>query len=144
MTCEPRWRGGSLPTAADLAFHRRLVAEIRESLRSRRLTLAERLQALIDLEHHQQHQTDLTRAIYTGQPVVGEESQDGRLLNGLHKSGAYGLRQATLLALCIRPSTLSELPAGSGQDLVAVLGRGSIAEEPVKVKLTTRSREARS
>jgi len=72
MVCEARRLSGAVPTPADLAFHRRLVAQIKASLKERRLTLEERLKALIELEHHREHQVDINTAIYTGQPMPAE------------------------------------------------------------------------
>lgn len=88
MVCEARRLGGLGPTPADLVFHRRLVVQIKASLQEYRLTLEERLKALIELEHHQQHQDDITTAVYTGQPLPAEEPQAA--VYGLPRMTYYG------------------------------------------------------
>jgi len=133
MTCELRRLDGFGPTPADLAFHRRLVAQIKESLCSRRLTLAERLQALVDLEHHQQHQTEITTAIYTGQPVASDETTRTGMV-------ALGLTRVTVSTLLAGPQIMGELPTGNRQEQSAFLRTASRTRQPVMV--TIRNRKA--
>ena len=105
MVCEARRLGGLTPTAADLTFHRQLVAEIRASLRERRLTVGERLKVLIELEHHRQHQDDITTALYTGTPMPAEEL----------RPPVYRLLRATIGT---RSPPIHELPASGAVEAI--------------------------
>ena len=122
MPCEGRRRRGYNPSAADLAFHRRLVAEIRESLKDRRQTLSERLQALIELEHHQQHQNDVTQAIYCGTPLP-DEDPDVRVRTLPHGAGDNTGQRSTY-----------ELPAKSSHRPVSPLLVDQLSKQAVKRK----------
>ena len=121
MVCEARRRRGGVPTAADLAFHRRLVAQIKASFTERRMTLEERLKALIELQHHQQHEAEVTTAVYSGQPLPAEELEAVLL----------GMPQAAIRAL---PHPIYELPELSSHEPVVTILLDPITKQPVKRK----------